>query len=176
MIKSIVKYLMYGVFFIISLMLFFPKENLYFFVEKKLLEKKIVISDEQVESKLFSFIVSNADVYYEGIKFSKVKTVDIDTYLFVNSINIKKIKISDGFKSFVPQNIDNIKLKYSVLNPMIIEIISTGEFGSLSGNINVLDRTIIVYLKASNKMKNKYKNILKQMKPEEGEYTYEYKF
>lgn len=176
MIKSIVKYLMYGVFFMISLMLFFPKENLYFFVEKKLLEKKIVISDEQVESKLFSFIVSNADVYYKGIKFSKVKTVDIDTYLFVNSINIKKIKISDGFKSFVPQNIDNIKLKYSVLNPMIIEIISTGEFGSLSGNINVLDRTIIVYLKASNKMKNKYKNILKQMKPEEGEYTYEYKF
>lgn len=158
------------------MVVFLPKENLYYFLEKKLYEKKIILSNETINEKAFSFSIKNSDIFYNDIKFSKVKEIDITLFLFFNKVKIDNIKILDDFKDFIPQNIDIIELEYSILDPLIIKIHSIGEFGKINGTVNLFERIINLDLSASNKMKNKYETILKQMKLVKGSYKYEYKF
>lgn len=176
MIKLVLKYLIYTILFVMTLVYFLPKENMFYLLEKKLFENKIIISNEKITEKSFSTLIDDSDVYYNNLKFSKVNNIDISTYIFVNNIKITHVKISDDFKNFLPQNIKYININHSILNPTNLEIDSKGEFGELSGIVNLINRRITVTLNASNQMKNRYKIVLNRMKLKEGKYTYEYKF
>ncbi len=176
MMKKIFKYTLYLSFFISSLFYFFPKENLYFYLEKNLAEKKVIISKEKIKEKPFSLSLKDSTIYYNNLELLNVKDIDITTYLLSNSVNLKKIKILEEFKNFVPQNIDYIDINHSIINPVIININSKGEFGKLIGKVDLIDRKVIISLTASNKMKSKYQKILRKMQLKEGEYKYEYKF
>lgn len=176
MLKSIVKYFIYFVFFMTCLISFFPKENLYFLLEKKLAPYKVIVSNEKLNEKAFSLLIKDATIYYNDIEFATLQNMSISTYVFLNKINVKNVQVLDDFKNFIPQKIEYINMQYSIMNPTLIDVNSKGEFGEINGVIYLFDRTIKLYLQASPIMKSKYGTILKQMKFEEGRYIYEYKF
>lgn len=72
--------------------------------------------------------------------------------------------------------VDDITFEHSILDVNKINIKSSGTFGEVSGNINILKREIKIELNASALMKNSYSNLLRYMKFENERYIYEYKF
>ena len=72
--------------------------------------------------------------------------------------------------------VDDITFAYSILDVNKINIKSSGTFGEVSGDINILKREIKIELNASALMKNSYSNLLRYMKFENKRYIYEYKF
>jgi len=176
MIKLFFKYVMYFSLFIASFIFFFPKDNLYYLLEKKLSENKLIISNEVLEEKLLSYSIKKPDIYYENTKVSQLKDISFEMLFFKNSIKLSNIKIVDDFKKMLPENIDFITVTHNIKNPILLDIQSKGEFGTLSGTIRLYDKIVNINLNASNKMKQKYKSILKQMQLQKGVYTYEYKY
>lgn len=174
--KRILKALIYVIFFIFISMLLLPKQELFYFLEKKLEEKNIVISNEQFENKVLGFDLKYSDIYFEQINVANVEKLSIDTYLFYNQVSIKNVRLLDSFKSMFPTPLTNIYLTYSILDYENIQIKADGIFGKLYGSINLFDRKAIVYLEATSSMKNSYSNVLRQMKFKDGRYVYEYKF
>ena len=88
MIKLISKIVLYFLFFIFTMLIFLPKENAYFFLEKKLFKYKVILSGEKIDEGIFDFNVNNADIFYNGIKFGKVEKITLDTYIYRNKFEI----------------------------------------------------------------------------------------
>ena len=176
MIKLIVKYTVFILFVMYIFLISFPKINFYYFIEKKLQRSDILISNEEIEDNALSFIIKDAKIFYKNIKISNIDNIKIYPYLFSNQVNISNIKISSNFENFIPLNISNIDIKYNILNPIVVFLEAKGDFGTLSSQINLMDKNMLIYLSPSSLMKNNYNNILNQMKKINGQYKYEYKF
>jgi len=176
MIKFLFKYLTYFIFFIFCIFLFLPKENIYYMMEKKLFEYKTIVSYEKINSGIFNFDVKNAYIFYDGIKFAKIQEVKTEMYLYEHKVQVKNFKLFDSFKALFPQNINNVEILHNVLTPKEVTIKAEGDFGLLDGKVDLVQRKLKLFLKASSIMKKKYKSILKQMKLKNGKYEYEYQF
>ncbi len=174
--KKIVKFLLFITLFLFSFWAFFPKEQLYYFLEKELEKKKVVISDEILKEDIFSLNTKEAKIYFEGINVSKVEYFSFKSYIFYSKVEISNMVLIDTFSNFAPSPIESLVITHNLLNPIKIDIKSHGLFGDLNGEIDLLSRVLKIELKQSNIMKSKYSNILKNMRFEDGRYIYEYKF
>ena len=159
-----------------AVFLFLPKESIYYFAEKKLLENKVILSNETTKEKLFGLDVLNTQVYYENINIASVKNIEIETFLFYTKIKVNNIELTKSFENILPNSINHIEIKHSILEFDKIYINANGSFGELIGFIDILNRNITLELIASNNMKNSYSKLLKSMKLKDGKYYYEYKF
>ncbi len=174
--KKILKLFLYLFAFIVFFIIFLPKESFYNLLEEKLEKNQIVVSNETKNEKLFSFSVMNADIFYQGINMVKVDDVTFKTYLFQTKIIFKNINFLDTLSSFAPTPINEVIFEHSILDVNKINIKSSGTFGEVSGNIDILKREIRIELNASALMKNSYSKLLRYMKLENERYVYVYKF
>ncbi|APW64566.1 MULTISPECIES: hypothetical protein [Arcobacteraceae] len=171
--KKIFKFFFYLVlllFFIITLL---PKESLYNLLEHKLSNEEVIISNEKRDEKLFVLNVSDAKIYYEGINVAVIDKMSFSTFLFFNNINISNVKVGESLSRMIPSLIENIDIKYSVLDFKNVKIQSYGSFGEINGKLDIFAKKIILELKASPIMKRKYSKLLKQMKLIDGKYIWE---
>ncbi len=174
--KFIFKSILIVIVFLISLLIFLPKENLYNLAEKELQRQNIIISNELRKEKSFGLDINGAEVYYDGIYTAFVKEINLTSFLFYTSINLDSIRISKDFENMLPSKIKNIKLIHSLSTFNKVLIRANGEFGEFKGEVLLFERKIIGELKPSNIMKTKYRNLLRQFRLEEGKYRYEFKF
>ncbi|NOQ31453.1 MAG: hypothetical protein GQ570_10045 [Helicobacteraceae bacterium] len=169
--------LLYLLLFIAMLIVFMPKVNLYYLLEKELSAKGVVISSENLSDRFFSLNIKDATIYVKQIKSAKVANVNITTLLFYNYIEFDNIELSQSFEDMLPTKIKNVKILYSVLNPLNITATSIGEFGEASAVISLEKRVVFVTIKASKRLVDKYSKILRPLKTDgKGSYTYEYNF
>ncbi len=176
MMKKILKSIIYIFVFFLFFIIFLPKESFYNLLEKTLIKNQIVISNETKEEKAFSLIISNGDIFYQGLSGAKIDEIVFKTYLFYTNVSLRNISVLDSLSSFIPTSIDNIILEHSILNFSKIKIEANGVFGDLIGDINLFSREIRIELSASTKMKSSYSEVLKNMRFENERYFYEYKF
>ena len=174
--EKIFKLFIYVVVFFTFFIIFLPKESFYYLLEKELQKQQVIISNEDKNEKLFSFDIKNADVYYQGINIGVIEKTDFTTYLFYTKINFDNVSFLDSLSSFAPTPIDNISIEHSILNINKIKIDAKGVFGELTGDLNIFARELKIELKASDKMKNSYSKLLKNMRFDNERYLYEYKF
>ncbi len=169
--KSLILFLL----FIVSLILFFPKNQIFYLLEEKLQTKDIIVSDEIRNSKFFSFEIKGANIYFQNLLTANIKDINITSFILFSKIEAKQILISKSFEQFLPNKIDEISLTYSISDFKNILINAKGEFGTFSGNIDVVSNVLKGELEASSLMKSKYRNLLTQFKLENGKYKYEQK-
>lgn len=170
----VLKYLFYLIFFIFVLIYFLPKENIYFYAEKLLEKEKIVLSSEKVKDKGFCLSITDAIFSYESIEVANVKKLSINIFALYNSIKVDGVELTKAMGNYLPQNINEITIRYSIINPLFVTIQASGEFGNLSGDIDIYNAKMSLKLTPSNIMKNKYKNSLKYFKKDSsGEYHYD---
>jgi len=170
---KVLKFLAYILFFIVMIIYFMPKSNLYYFAEQELEKNKVIFSNEEIKDNGLSLNIDNIDVSFEGIESANVQSVNLKTFLVYNSLNVENIKLSDMAASFVPLVIENVNVSYSILNPLNVVASANGEFGEASAAFNILDSNLSILLMPSPLMLKKYKNTLRQMKKNEsGEYVY----
>lgn len=169
----ILKLVAYILFFILALIYFISKVSVYYYVEKKLEENKIVLSHETAIDSGLSLKLNKASISYKAIESATVKNIDIKMLLLYNSISAQDIELSSMASSFVPLHIKTLDVRYAFFNPLNIVAQASGEFGEASGRLNILDKNITILLKPSKLMLNQYRNTLNNFrKNKSGEYEY----
>ena len=160
--------------FLIFLIYFFPKENLYYLLEQNLQKAGIVLSDEKTKDKGLQFETRDTRLFYNGVEAAGIKKMRFDIFLFYNAIAIKEIRLQSIAQSFVPLSIERADIKYTIVDPLHIKARIKGEFGEATLFLHLLDKKVSVILSPSEIMLQKYKNSLKKFKKSEnGEYVYE---
>ncbi|MEA3352811.1 MAG: hypothetical protein U9Q33_03200 [Campylobacterota bacterium] len=181
--KKIFKFILYILFFLISLTILLPKENIYYFVNKKLNEQKIVLNQSGINDEKVSLNIKDITVMYDNIEVSNIDTIKLDTFLLFNSLNIKGINIDSSMTRYVPKKIDNISARYSVLNPLKVIFKGSFELGVCNGYVDLLNRIIKIDIEVSQSFSKKYKHMVKYLKKEKiqkdsklARYSYEYQY
>ncbi len=140
---QMVKRIVGGFFLLILLMwLFAPKQELYYLLEQKLKEKDIIISNETITDTWFGLNIKNADIYAKGVKVANIADAQLNIFFFYNTLNIENINIDASLQAMAPKAIDELKVKYSVVDPLHITIDGLGSFGTASGAVALKDRVI----------------------------------
>lgn len=167
------RFLLYVLFFLLTLMYFMPKQSVYYFAERELQKYNIVVSHETVDDNGLSLQVSNLDIYAQSIKSAHVHKLTISLFGLYNSFEAKGIKLESVVESMLPLEINKVSATYSILNPVNIILESEGAFGSISGSANIIDRKVVLLLKPSKLMVSKYRATLSNFKKlKGGEYEY----
>jgi len=126
--------------FFIGLVVFVPKENLFFTLQKELNKQHICI-DTKTKENLLSLKLRNSKIFVNNINFFNIQKTDILFLLLYNKINIENIKID--FKNL---KINHLNIIYSVLNPLNISIKGSANFANIEGNIDLKTKKLKVYL------------------------------
>ena len=159
------------------IIVFLPKEEVYYFLEKKLEEKNVVISDEKINSGFNSIKLNKAKIYYKGLHTSNIDKLTFNTYLFFNQINIESIETSEYLNDTLPSNFKNIKLTYSLINFDEISIEIDEESFQIIGVYKIAKNKLNLELILKDDLKNiKSNKLIKYFSNVDGKYYYEYKF
>ncbi len=177
MVKKIVAFFAYALFFILALMYFTPKTSLYHTLEKELKKYDLVISDETLEDRGFSLDVNDLSVYVKGVDSASVQNVNVKAFVLYNSINVQNVTLSSVAATFIPIKVDELSVTYSIFNPLNVTAEASGAFGEAKGTFNVLERTLSLNVIPSEEMSKSYKNSMNKMKKnEDGSYGYDKTF
>jgi len=173
MVKGIAKFLFTIILFVMMILFFMPKQNLYFFAEKELVKKGVVISKEEVTDKGFLFEMHHAHLSVSGIESAVISDLSLSLYLFYNNLHIDSIYLASSLKGFVPLVVKNVDVTYSIINPLVITLQSKGDFGEAFGDFSLIDRKLSLTLKPSKLMRQKYRGTLRNLKKlKNGKYSY----
>jgi len=174
--KTIIKLFILIIIFIGSILVFFPKENLYYYGVEKLHKEQIDIETTDIKDNYDGLYLQNTRVLYGGIKALNIQSIDIKTYIYQSSIILKDITINDNFKQFLPSKINYLIFKHTILKPNIIDININSNQIKAYGYIDINKMKLYLYLKPSKYFLKSYKQLLIFMKKEKnGEYKVEYK-
>ena len=177
MVKKVLIFFAYFIFFTTSLLYFAPKVSLYYFVEHKLKEFSVIISSEEPKDRGLRLLVKNADISISSIEAAKISKIKIDTFLLYNTIKAENITLLDMAKPFVPLKVQKVNVSLSILNPLNANITAIGEFGEAYGTFHILDSNLSMRVTPSELMMSKYSRTLRSLKKtEDGEYIYVKKF
>jgi len=155
----------------LSILIFMPKQELYYALEHQLSKNSIEINEKDIKENLFGLKIDGATIFYDEVSLAKVSNISFATFLFYTKLNISNIDIDDTFKSMVPFKLNDINITYSILTPAKANIYTSGDFGNAVGYIDV-NRTIhLDFMDTQN-----IKKIQKDLKKSKNGWYYESKF
>ena len=173
MVKKLMKFLAYLLFFVVALAMFMPKSSFYFLLEENLKKFNVVVSNEELSSDIFSLYIHNLELTTKGIDSALIKEADVTLLVFYNHLALRDIQLSSIIEAYAPSKVKNLDVKYSVINPLEVELEASGEFGKVYGTFNIQTRSLELSLKPSKKMLREYKKTMRFLKKSEnGEYIY----
>jgi hypothetical protein len=127
-----------------ALLLFMPKQELYYKLEQTLEKEGIKINEGSIEEGIFSLTLKNADLYVKGIKVATVEKATLFTLLFYTRVELNELLLDDSLKSMAPQHTQNATLSHTLLSPVQLAIHAEGSFGVVAGEANVQERKVHV--------------------------------
>lgn len=162
---------------IVVIMLLLPKINLYYQFEHEIKPYGIILSGEQLDDKGLWLNIKDATLYVKQIESAHAQNIDVIFLGLYNRIDLKKIALSSTFEQFVPTDIEHLRVRYSVLDPLHITVDAAGDFGTAQAKASLNERTIAVTLQPSKLMKTRFRSTLNRLKKDEtGGYLYESRF
>lgn len=177
MVKKLFLLLLYIMFFIMAFIYFAPKANIYYFTEQQLQKKGIVLSDEALNDKGFTFEIDHATLYVKKIETAKIQKIKLNFFLLYNSVEVKDVLLSDMASVFIPLHVKSLYLTYTLLDPIHVRGKCSGAFGRADININLAKRTLQILLKPSKEMLSHYRATLQNLKKDKnGGFVYEQSF
>jgi hypothetical protein len=162
---------------LLAIMLLLPKVNLYYQLEHEVKPYGVILSGERLDDKGLWLNIDDATLYIKQIESAHAQSIEILLLGLYNRIDIKKIALSSTFDSFVPTDVERIRILYSVLDPLHVTVDAAGDFGTAQAKASLTERTISVTLQPSKLMKTRFRSTLNRLKKDEtGGYRYESRF
>jgi len=158
---------------ILLLWLLSPKQELYYLLEKELKKNGVIISNETFKDRWFGFVIENADIYVKGAKMAQVSKLEFNLFFFYNTLELKEIKTNDAIHNVAPKDISEMLIKYSVLDPLKVNIDSKGSFGVATGAVELINRKVKILLPVVKDIKV-FRKFLKKDKTEGWKYETNY--
>jgi len=170
---KILKLSFYPFILLFFILLFLPKENIYYFVEKKLFENKIILNEKNIKEGLFGLNVDDIDIFYDSTNIMKAEKLNLFFTIFYNRVMIKDIRAQKSFQNFMSEKIDTISLRHAIFYPTKVWINIRGEFGQINGNYNIKNKNVHLELKPQENFEKKYPFLRINFKDIEGKLIYE---
>ncbi len=148
------KKLLLALAFLYALIIFLPKTQAYYALEHKLKKFEVVLNKETTRDFLGVFSVNDGQVFYQNMYAGAIENISIYPFVFYNQINIKNAKFSKNLRQILPQNIDGLNFKYTPFYPFKVFISGEGDFGSLSGGVNLKNKKVKLILTPSKEFAN----------------------
>jgi len=118
---------------LLFLILFSPKQELYYLLEKELNKNGIVISNEKFTDTFFGLSITDADIFVKGINMAQVKSLKLNIFFLYNSLSVESIATDKGIHNIAPKSIESISAVFSILKPYKVAINGKGSFGEVKG-------------------------------------------
>jgi hypothetical protein len=125
-----------------SVLLFMPKVELYYTLEKALAEKDIKLNEKSIDEGLFSLTVKDVTVYVKGIALANIEELDFFTILFYSSLGIENLHIDEALHTKVPATTKEAHFTSSILSPLSLSVDANGSFGTIEGSIDIMDKEV----------------------------------
>ena len=125
-----------------ALLVFMPKQALYYKLEEELAKNEIKINEKAIEEGLFSLTLKQASVYIKGIKIATIEELTLFTLLFYTKVELDSLLLDDSLKAMAPQQTDKAVLSHSILSPLEASVNAEGSFGDIEGSIDLKERNI----------------------------------
>ncbi len=124
------------------LVLFMPKEEIYFKIEQELVKHNIELNEESRSEGIFSLSLKNVTVYIKGIPLATVEEIDFFTLLFYTSIHFETLMLDESLKAITPTEIENLLLSQTIWTPLHFTVKAEGPFGEARGSVDLNKRML----------------------------------
>ena len=139
MVKKILLPLVVGY---IAFLIFMPKTELYYMLEKELSENEITLNEKSIEEGWFSLNVKGITLYAKGVQVATIEELNYFTLFFYNSMELLMVEVDDLLKSKVPGKITELVLTHHLFAPLTVAIDANGTFGVIEGEVQLSDNTV----------------------------------
>jgi len=129
-------------FFWMALLVFMPKEEIYFRLEKELTKQEIEINESAVEETLTGLVLKDPVIYVKGIKVATADQITFFTVLFYTKIMVSGVQVDESLKNMIPERVETLVLTHTVVDPIHITLFAKGSFGTVDGSISLKERTV----------------------------------
>lgn len=142
---------------LIFLWLFAPKIELYYLLEKSLKKNNIILSNETVTDTWYGLNISNADLYIElngdTMKVANAVELNLNFFFLYNTLTINQVTMDKALSKLAPKSINNLNARYSILNPLKVELDGDGSFGVLDGEVRLIERKVEILFPVAKDLK-----------------------
>jgi len=153
------KFLIVLVGFLLGIIVFIPKENLFYFIQTKI----PFYINAKISSNIEKLSLNTGNIYVNDINIANFDKANLYLYLFYNKLNVKNLQLELG-----NYTIKNANVTYSILNPLKLDVFAKANFGDVDGFVDLKDRYIKLYITLKD---NTIKRFLR--KDKKGYYYYE---
>jgi len=162
------KIVLVGLFFYLGVVLFMPKVNLYYTLESLAKKEQVEIKEGVLTDRWVDLHIQDARVFYDGVASVVADTLNISPWIFYTKIIATNVRPAKALKRMFDVHATEVILTHSVLDYKSIMIEAQGDFGTLSGSVDIMERKVKLILEPSAKFKNN--NMVKRYfkKTEEG--------
>ena len=167
--------LFYIVIFLITLIYFFPKNELISYVNSTALSQYKTNAKITFDNEMLNYVSSDSSVTYQKNLVANISSIEVAPYILFNKITLNNINLKGMVGSLFPSKINNAKLLYDITDPTRINMKAEGDFGKAIGYFDLLNSLIHIEVSPSRTLKKNFSFILKYMKRSKNVYTYEYK-
>ena len=165
--KKIFGFIFLLILFVVSFIGFFPKDKVYFLLQKELLVHDISINSQKVKTQPFSIGTENSFLLLSGTRISKIDTINVS----LTGIVATNIKAINSFKNIVP-DIKSLNINYTLGKFATV----SGDFGKIFGFLDLSNKKIIFEANIKRNVWKKYNTIFSNFKKVGDKYTYEFTF
>jgi len=138
---QMVKNVFLSLFFIwFAILIFMPKQKMYYTLEHELLKQGIRINEKSIEDDIFSLNIIDAKIYVKGIEVAQVDKISFFTLLFYSNMTISSVKVDEYIKEYTSGDIGKLLIMHSILSPFEAFITIIGDFGIAEGVIDMNSR------------------------------------
>ncbi len=124
----------------IGLILFMPKEQLFFTLQRYLAKKQIFINAASTQTPL-SLHLRKGTLFYNGMDLASIQHASIYPYLFFN-----RLQIHDGELKVGNYIIKTLAADYSLLHPWQVMLHGMSASGPLDGTIDLKTHELKLYI------------------------------
>lgn len=173
MVKKLLYFFGYTLFFLAALLFFTPKEQLFYLAESSMKESNVYIYNETFYDNGFGFVLQDFDISFQSVKALHAMHAKFSFFGIFNKVAVEDIELSGALGSFMPLHVESVELSYSIFHPLAITLYAKGEFGEAHGSFALLEQEATLSLMPSQKMQNEFKHTLKEFKKDQtGGYSY----
>lgn len=168
--------IIYIVITLFLIVIFLPKKELWFLAERYLEQNKIILSHEKVSDYGVLAKLDGGVLYYDKMSAFELSSLKVGAFLAYNYLYLDQIELSSSLSTILPAKIEFLSAKHSIFFPHRIFIDGAGDFGTLSGTVDLVSRKAVMLVEAPNEIVSKYRQLFVQMKRTEQGYLYEFEF
>jgi len=125
-----------------TLLVFMPKEEMYYKIEERLAKQDITLNEKRIEEGLFSLQVKDITVYVKGIALAHIDEIDFFTLLIYNTLHIDNLIVDEVLASKVPTQTKKATFTHQIFSPLAVSMDANGSFGYAEGTVDLNHKQI----------------------------------